>query len=171
MTNDSVLGQALGQLGTVIKDTAKQVVKIPSQAAEDVEKQIAGNVKDKDQDTQDKKTESVSQNDSKKQTGEVVRSFYAKSPQSTDDEFRKQIKDKSPEEQKKLLELRQKLHRETYYDPTFNPPKQQEERPAEKVENENKQEMQELEQKEAKKPPPLVQRARERVERFPGASG
>ena len=75
-----------------------------------------------------------------------------------------------PEEQKKLMELRSQLHRENYYDPTFNPVKKQEERPAEKVENEKKQEMQDLQKKEEKKPPPLAaQRAAQRVENLPGA--
>ena len=92
------------------------------------------------------------------------------SPSATD-EFRKQIKDKTPEEQKKLMELRQQLHGQ-YYQNLVNPPKQQEDRPAQKIEREKKEEMQDLQQKEAKKPPPLAtQRARERVEKFPGASG
>ena len=87
-------------------------------------------------------------------------------------EFQEQIKDKTPEEQKKLMELRSQLHKENYYDPTFNPPKKQEERPVEKVENEKKQEMMELEQKDAKKPPPLaVVRERNKAEMFRGAAG
>lgn len=87
-------------------------------------------------------------------------------------EFQEQIKDKSPEDQKKLLELRQQLHKDVYYDPTFNPVKKQEERPAEKVENEKKQEMAELQQKEEKKlPPPAVIRERNKAEMFRGAAG
>ena len=91
-------------------------------------------------------------------------------------EFQEKIADKSPEEQKKLLELRNQLHKDTYYDPTFNRPKSPpaggEERPAEKVENEKKQEMQELQKKEEKKAPPLaVQRERNKAEMFRGVAG
>ncbi len=75
-------------------------------------------------------------------------------------------------EEKEKAELRQKLHDETYYNPTFNPPKKQEERPVEKVEREKQEEMQELQKKEEEKTPPLaVQRAANKTERFPGTSG
>jgi hypothetical protein len=79
--------------------------------------------------------------------------------------------DKSVEEQKELLSLRNQLHKENYYDPTFNSVKGQEERPAEKVENEKKQEMMELQQKEEKKQPIAVQRERNKAEQFGGATG
>lgn len=81
-----------------------------------------------------------------------------------------EVAQKELEDKQKKEALRQRLHSE-YYQTLTNPPKQQEERPVEKVEREKKQEMAELEQKKAKKPPPLIQRARERVEKFPGASG
>lgn len=87
-------------------------------------------------------------------------------------EFEEQIKDKTPEEQKKLMELRNKLHKENYYDPTFNRPQKQEERASEKVENEKKQEMVDLQKKEEKKPQPLaVVREQNKTEMFRGASG
>jgi hypothetical protein len=90
-------------------------------------------------------------------------------------EFQKQIADFTPEEQKKIIELRNQLHKENYYDPTFNPknpPAGGEERPAEKVENEKKQEMMELQKKEGKKPPPLaVVREQNKAEQFRGAAG
>jgi hypothetical protein len=86
--------------------------------------------------------------------------------------FQQQIADKSPQEQKKLIELRNQLHKENYYDPTFNHPKKQEERPAEKVEQEKKQEMMELQKKEEKKPQPLaVVREQNKAEQFRGAAG
>ena len=80
---------------------------------------------------------------------------------------------KKAEDQQKLVELRKKLHMETYYEPTFNPPKEKpEERPAEKVEKEKIEEQQELQQKEAKKPEPLaVKRAQRGIEANRGASG
>ncbi|OGH05221.1 MAG: hypothetical protein A2W22_01205 [Candidatus Levybacteria bacterium RBG_16_35_11] len=79
---------------------------------------------------------------------------------------------KKAEDKQKLAKLRQELHMKTYFEPTFNPPKQKpEERPAEKVEQEKKEEKIELHEKEKKKPPPIVQKAQQRVEKFPGASG
>jgi len=185
MSDDSVLGSAFSQLGDIVKKTGQQVVKIPKDAAEDVEKQIVGEVKDKDVNNQDQ--QAVNQGDSNRGTEEIVKSFYEKSPQllaspnsagqtedqkATGDEFRKQIKDKSPEEQKKLLELRNQLHKENYYDPTFNRPQKQEERPAEKIEKEKKMEAVVLEEKNKEKPPPLaVVRERNKAEMFRGAAG
>lgn len=82
---------------------------------------------------------------------------------------------KSPEEQQKLAEVRSKLqkrHDEFYYKPLVNPSKDKpEERPAEKVEIEKQQEMIDLQKKEEKKPPPLVIRNQQRVEKFPGGGG
>jgi hypothetical protein len=90
-------------------------------------------------------------------------------------EFQEEIADKSPEEQKKLMELRNQLHKDFYYDPTFNqknPPAGEEERPAEKIELEKKQEMMDLQKKEEKKPPPLaVVREQNKAEQFRGAAG
>ncbi len=80
---------------------------------------------------------------------------------------------KLEEEKKKAAEL-QKFHMEHYYKPTFEekPKQQAEERPAEKLEKEKKMEELEQKKKDEKKPPPLdVQRAQQRAEKFPGASG
>lgn len=79
---------------------------------------------------------------------------------------------KKLEEKQKLAKLRQELHQTTYYEPLIHPKKEKpEERPAEKLEQEEKKEEFELEQKKAKEPPPLVKKAQQRVEKFPGASG
>lgn len=177
MDDTTILGGALGQLGQTAKQTVKQAVKIPEEVVKDAGGQ-AGSVKKEWQ--------------SDEERVKFLRDLYGKSDVPQDEnlkvteqtnstnekptEFQEQIKDKSPEEQKELIELRNKLHKEVYYDPTFNPVKNPsaggEERPAEKVEQEKKQEMQELEQKEAKKPPPLaVVRERNKAEMFRGASG
>jgi hypothetical protein len=98
----------------------------------------------------------------------LVKSEESKQPS----EFQEQIADKSPEEQKELIELRNQLHKEVYYDPLVNPVKKQEERPAEKVENEKKQEMMDLQKKEDKKPQPIaVVREQNKAEMFRGAAG
>ena len=201
MNDDSILGNSLGQLGGVIKQTAQQAVKIPKGFVEDVSEQVGVKT---EAPVQDNKAPQPSTS-SDKDTEEFVKGLYAKSgpvaepsPEAStaakamadktagqanlgemnsdekkivDEEFEKQIAGKTPEEQKKLRELRHQLHAQ-YYQKLVNPPKQQEERPAEKMEKEKMQEMQELEQKEAKKPAPLaVSMAREKTEKFPGASG
>lgn len=172
MDDSGILGKALGQLGSIAKKTGEEIIKKPEEMAGDVASEFGLKT---DTAPQTPKSE-VSDEQA---TKEVVKSLYAPSEKKKDDaqtqkpddtEFAKQIADKSPEEQQKLMALRRKLHQE-YYEKLVNPPKPQEERPAEKVEKEKKQEMSELQQKEEKKPPALIQRARERVEKFPGASG
>jgi hypothetical protein len=87
----------------------------------------------------------------------------------------------SGDEQTKLVEARKKLeehkkqHMDSYYIPTFEQRKQQDERPAEKVEREEAEEKQkrwELQQEEAKKAPPIaLQMATNKAEMFRGAAG
>lgn len=174
MDDSGILGSALGQVGNIVKATGQQIVKDSEEMAKDVKSQIVGK----------KQEESRWQSDEERI--KFLKDLYGSAKQNSSEqvkkddsqtqhnkkltEFEKKIADKSPEEQKTLLELRQDLHKEVYYDPTFNPPKKQEERPAEKVENEKKQEMQDLQKKEEKKPPPLaVQRAAQKIENIPGA--
>ena len=192
MNNNSILGSALGQLGQAVKQGAKQIVKLPEELAKDASGQVGGS-KPTEQKPQEQKQEWKSDEERVK----FLRDLYGPSQNKTQEqakkpenkqsttanplittekkpsEFEEQIKDKSPEEQKKLMELRNQLHKENYYDPTFNPknpPAGGEERPAEKVENEKKQETVDLQKKEEKKPPPLAaQRAAQRVENLPGA--
>lgn len=80
--------------------------------------------------------------------------------------------EKTPEEIQQIVSARQRLHNETYYEPLVSPPKQQEERTAEKIENEKEKERWELEEKKKDKPPPLaVDREQNKTEKFRGASG
>ncbi len=152
MNDDSILGGTLNQLGQTVKQAAKQVVKIPAASAES---------------SGEPKEEEKQQWRSDEERIRFLKDLYGSVQPSAD---AKAMADK--EEQKKLLELRNQLHKEVYYDPTFNPVKKQEERPAEKVENEKKQEMQDLQQKDAKKPQPLaVTREQNKAEMFRGATG
>lgn len=172
MNDDGILGGALNQLGQTVKKTAQQVVKIPQEMVQDVGGQVDGAPQRPGSEGQAKPAEKKQQWQSDEERVKFLRDLYG----SNSGEESLKDKDKSPEEQKKLLELRQQLHKEVYYDPTFNPVKNPpgggEERPAEKVENEKKEEMQELQQKKAEKPPPLaVVRERNKAETFRGASG
>lgn len=189
MNDDSILGAAFGQLGQTVKKTGQQIVKIPIEAAKDVGDQVGG-VKPaaSAEGFGEPKQEKKQQWQSDEERIKFLRDIYGSAEQNSSEqvkrgdlqtqqnkkptEFEKGIASKSPEEQKKLIELRQQLHKQTYYEPLVNPPKPKEERPAEKVEKEKKQEMQELQQKEAKKPPPLaVVREQNKAEMFRGASG
>jgi len=184
MDDTTILGSALNQIGQTAKQVGKQVVKLPGEVTEDLGEQIAG-----------AKPDQQGQNPKEWQSDEervkFLQDLYGKSDMAKDaangpdasgsaapassqkpSEFQQQIPGESPDDQKKLAELRNKLFKENYYDPTFNPVKKQEERPAEKVENEKKQEMMELQQKEDKKDKPIaVLMVQNKAEQFRGAAG
>jgi hypothetical protein len=193
MDDTTILGGVLNQLGQTVKQTVKHVVKLPEEMAMDLGSQIGGSTQRPSSEGQ---TKPAAPNESKqwqsdKDRIQFLKDLYGKSDMSKDgasdsdknvsssgkkpSEFQEQIADKSPDEQKKLMELRNQLHRENYYDPTFNPKSQPaggEERPAEKVEQEKKQEMMDLQKKEEEKPPPLaVMREQNKAEQFRGAAG
>lgn len=172
MDDSGILGGTLNQLGQTVKQAAKQAVKVPEELAKDVKGQIVGKKQEKPQWQSDEERIKFLKDlygSAKKNSGD---SSQDNANDKKPTEFQEQIADKSPEEQKQLLQLRQDLHKQVYYDPTFNRPKQQEDRPAEKVEKEKKVEMQELQKKEDKKPPPLaVVREQNKAEMFRGVSG
>ncbi|MDO8583391.1 MAG: hypothetical protein Q7R51_02580 [bacterium] len=181
----TILGGTLNQLGQAAKQAVKQVVKIPEEMAKDVGGQVgvitepaasAKSGESKQWPSDDERIKFLKDlygsrdmsKDGAEEKNPTTGSGQAKKPT----EFEEQIADKTPEEQKELAQLRQQLHKQVYYDPTFNPVKQQEERPAEKVENEKKKEMMDLQQKEDKKPQPLaVTREQNKAEQFRGAAG
>jgi len=193
MDDTGILGGTLGQLGQAAKKTVKQVVKLPEEMAKSAGEQIgtiksaasaegSGDPKQQQWQSDEERIKflkdlygskdqiSTSISDTKKTSANPL-----VSSKDRPSEFREQIADKSPEEQEKLMELRNQLHKDNYYDPTFNPknpPAGGEERPAEKVEKEKQKEMQDLQKKEAKAPPPLaVVREQNKAEMFRGASG
>lgn len=167
MNDDSILGGVLNQLGQTAKKTIQQAVNLPEEKAPENKPQQQHWQSDEERVKFLKDLYGSSEKNSESQAKPQQ---PAPQPEKKLTEFEEQIKDKSPQEQKKLSELRNQLHKENYYDPTFNPVKKQEERASEKVENEKKQEMQDLQKKEESKPPPLAaQRAAQRVENLPGS--
>jgi hypothetical protein len=101
------------------------------------------------------------------ETRDFVKDLYASSSKDNSNLSKSDIK---TEDSAKLAQVRQKLHGEYYQKLTT--PKAQEERPTEKVEREEKEELQKDFVEKQKKPKPLaISRLRERVEKFPGASG
>lgn len=154
-----LIGEILEQGSSVVKQTVKQAAKTPS----DLAKAAGSQVKGSDQ------TQDLVQDDAK--TKEFVEDLYK--PSKNPPPNAKNNLQKIPEESKeqKLAKLRQELHA-NYYQNLVKPPKPPEEKPAEKVEREKKEEKMELQEKERKKPAPLaVQRAAQKTEKFPGASG
>lgn len=165
--DNGVFGEILESAGTAIKQTGKTAANAVSDTAKATVSQITGSQGDSsapvpatDTDTQD-----------------VVESLYEKSqPQNTNSQQTLQqglvpnILDKTPQEEVELEVVRKRLHDE-YYQSLINPPKQEEESVTEKIVREDQQEDMELQQKEMEKPPELVQRAAQRVEKNPGASG
>lgn len=77
---------------------------------------------------------------------------------------------KLAETRQQLAQLKQQQHMREYYDPTFNRPKQEEEKPVEKLEREKQEEDFALQKKKIEKPPDLAVE-QSRAEKHPGASG
>lgn len=165
--NPGILGEIIEQGASIVKQTVKQTAKLPSDLAKTAGSQVTG--------SDDQK--------SKEETREFVKSIYGVDQQSNEKPVPPQrdpekggtttestASNAAAQKELKLNRLRQELHAQ-YYQRLVNPPKPTEERPAEKVEKEKREEMIDLQEKEKKKPPVLVQRARERVEKYPGASG
>jgi hypothetical protein len=190
MDDTGILKGAISQLGQTAKQTVKQIVKLPSEMGQSVGEQLgaaksaasaegSGEPKQKQWQSDEERMKflkdlygSKDQVSSPSADAKKTSANPLVSSKDKPSEFQEQIKEKSPEEQKKLLELRGQLHRENYYDPTFNPVRKQEERPAEKVEKEKQEEMQDLQKKEAAKPQPIaVVREQNKAEMFRGAAG
>ena len=106
-------------------------------------------------------------------TKDMVRDFYSPSNDQTQN-----AQTAAVTEEQQLAKVRQKLyqelHNDVYYQPliSYEQKQQQVVSKTDQLENQKHQEMQELQQKEADKPPPLaVQRAQAHTELTPGIAG
>jgi len=99
---------------------------------------------------------------------------------SIDDKPHAEMKKQEAESRdQKLQETRQHLaqmhnsqHQSSYFDPTFNRPKQQEEKIVDRIEREKQEDLWKKNEEDKKKPKPMaVQMGQNKAERFPGASG
>lgn len=171
MDPNDLVGEILEQGATVVKQTAKAT----TQAVSDTAKATASQITGSGSGSADSSIPPTITNE------EVVESLYKTPNQQTQNPQAQQQMpanppakgsvNRTPEELANLEVVRKELHNE-YYQNTFNRPRQEEERTAEKVEREEKEEMVDLQQKEMEKPQDLAQqRAAQRVEKFPGASG
>ena len=184
MSNSGILSDPLGKVG----DLGKQMSKGVGDEARKVEKTAKQQVGLENHGETDSKIADNAQNQvpitpSSQDTLEIIKKMYEVSNTKvnvpTDNIISKVIEEnpkKTPEEIQKMAATRQQLwrqqHKDTYYDPTFNPAHRQEERPGEKREKEEeKKQMETLQVEEAKKKelPPSVKQGSN--EKYPGASG
>lgn len=176
MSKSGVIGaeEALESGVSLTKKAGKGIAKSASDTAKAATSQL-GITTASDQDTKDFVKDLYGQGSKKQLTTNNQNSQNTSAQSSSQKTSDDAGSLKSPEEQQKLAEVRTKLqkrHDEVYYQPLINPSKPPEERPAEKVENEKQEEMQELEVKKKEKPPPLaIQRGQTKAERFPGGGG
>ncbi len=180
MDKSGVLGDIGGQLGGLGKQIGSSVVKTPVDLTKTVKKQV-GLVPERTNEDLSSSTSAKPSVD--KNNEEIVKSLYAKSDanpqkQPVSGQSNSVEQPKTQEEAQEMQKVRQQLneqHKTTYYDPTFNPQKQEEERPAEKVEreeNEKKMDLMEENKKKQEDEDSLAAvRARNRVEKNPGSSG
>lgn len=185
MNNGGILGEALEQGVSLVKQTGKQLSQAPKSFIQGAASQVTGkpiqshNGKSAPTPTQ---AEKLPQMDPKAvaQAKEFVDDLYAPTHQNGNQQNPQaalQASDqKSFEDQQHIAnvreKLRQELHNTVYYQPLINPKREEEPRPAEKVEQEKQQEMMDLQEKEKKKPQPLsVIREQNKAEMFRGVSG
>jgi len=173
MNPNDVLGEVLEKGQSVVQKTGKAVADSASGALKTAAGQVAGDSGNQPGSNEASTAVSDQQATSDKfQNDEFVKELYAPSTSQNGQKVPSGEPQSQTEEQAKLAGVRQKLHDEVYYLPLIQGSKSQEERPAEKVEREKKQEMQDLQQKEAEKPAPIaVQRAQQTAEKFRGVSG
>jgi len=175
-----ILGKTLGQVGTLGKQIGEGVVEEAKKSAKAASQQVG--IEKPVENQAEKKTGSQEQGKNVKQlpvadNKDFVRDLYAKtdnkdqsdknSVSQTAAKTAKENPDKTPAEIQKMANLRQQLHKEKYYDPTFNPPEQEEEKPQERVERleeEEKKKRWELQKKEEKKKPIAVTNAERKTE-------
>lgn len=168
-----VLGAVLDQVAPAVKEVKKQVT------GESLEKEKG-----------EKKEAVVQKNEQRqKETDEIVKKMYetseddVKNLKPADQSVQVQpaasnaaaVEQKSPEEMQKIEQLKQQLHQQTYFDPTFNRKPEEKEEVVEEQKKKQEEEQMELMKKEEKKKKKgdsiAVQREKNKAEQFRGAAG
>jgi hypothetical protein len=168
----SLVDDSLSSAAQIAKQTAKQVVKAPAELGKEAFSQVAGSTN----------TQVEVNPDAQKQTQDFVKGLYAPTDKSEpkkgennspemDREFQKSLEGKTPEEQQKLIQLRNQLHQQYYQQLTTREKTQEEvERPKERVERLEEQDLQKKEEDKQKKPV-LVDKSELAIEANRGVSG
>lgn len=186
MGNSGILGDTLGKVGDLGKQTGKDVSDEAEKAVTTARQQVVGlenqeNIDVKNANSNQRQAQNLASNSD---TRELIKALYAKSGAKADSissqiaqEIAEKHRDKTPEEIKKMTDFRMQLHKDTYFDPTFNPHlHKQAPRPAEKVEKEEKEKKQmealEFQKEEKTKEDLLAVAAKQGThEKIPGVSG
>ena len=173
MNRDDVLGEVLEKGQSTVQKTGKAVTGAAVNAVKAVTGQVTGSdVSGQQMEANASPQDQASQADAQAQVNDMVKDLYA--PSSPQDGQPALSKEQIEEADKaKLEQVKQQLHNEVYYQPLINKAQSQgeEERPAEKVEREEIQELQEERNKEKKKPDYALQREQRRAEVKGGIAG
>lgn len=155
--NSGILGEILEQGVTTVKQAGQQIKQVPVGVAKGAAGQVKGQAPLGEVDK------------SKDETQQLVKDIY----KPEDVKGPAEIAQSKANDEAKLKKTRAKLAaHQRYFQEEFNRPKPVEEKKADELERKKEQEMVDLQQKEKKKPPPLaVQRAAQKTEKYPGASG
>lgn len=180
MSDDGLLKKGLGQVGNLGKQIGKVVADETKKTVQTTKQQVGleqgekkpGQELEKLSEDEKKRVEGIKKDENK----QFVMGLYAKTDDKNkvNDQQREAMVEtaeknqgKTPEEIQKIARLEQQLHKEEYYDPTFNPQKQEEEKPQERVERleeEEEKKRWELQEKEEKKKPIAVSQAERKTE-------
>ncbi|MBI4079533.1 MAG: hypothetical protein HY429_04535 [Candidatus Levybacteria bacterium] len=172
---NNIFGGALEILQEEAKITGKAAMQQITGMSDDQKKQAGQAAQQQGSNEKTQKAPTQQQNPSSEEGGneqatkEFVKELYeSDEPAITPD----QAQQKEMEDKQKMEALRQKLHSE-YYQQLTNRPKTQEEaeRPAEKVDRQEMEDLQKKQEEDQKKQPIAVNRAERTTEMFRGASG
>lgn len=159
--NNSVLKGTLGQIGDLGKQLGKGVLEETKKTVRTTVQQVGLEQTDSQKKDQKEMPQRAVQ-DKNKDTQDIVKALYGSSERNP-----------QPQTDQKIAALRQQLHRETYFDPTFNSQRKQQEEKIEEQQKEQEEgqkkrwELQEKEQKEKEESAVLQQK--KSVEKRPGA--
>lgn len=162
MDRSGVLGEVLEKGQNIVQKTPKTAATAATNTVKTAVNQVIGN--------SDNGKQQAEEADSKAKTKAMIKDIYAPSDPNALAKPAEQIE---AEDKAKLESLRQKLHKEVYYDPLIERTKktEEEERPAEKVEREKMEDLQQTQKKKEKQRPIAVQKAQNVVEANRGVSG
>ncbi|MBI2032833.1 MAG: hypothetical protein HYV38_01760 [Candidatus Levybacteria bacterium] len=175
MNPNDVFGEVLEKGQQVVSDTAKAAKQGAIGFGKAAVGQVTGNDPIKAQQQEIIKQKKMSDEDAQK----FLKDLYGPSnPDSANQppiQKDANIAAQTSKDKEKLkvvdASLKQMLHNQTYFDPTFNRPKSEEERPVEKVEREEQEGKMEELQKAKEKPDPLQNVKTGTGERAVGVSG
>ncbi len=174
MNQDDVLGEVLEKGQSTVQKTGKAVSDVAVNAVKAVTGQVTGSdASGQQMEANASPQDQASQADAQAQVKDMVKDLYAPSaPQSGEPVMSKEQIEEA--DRVKLEQVKQQLHNEVYYGPLIKRAEgasKEEERPAERVERQEMQEIDAEQKKEKKKPDFALQREQRRAEVKGGIGG